>query len=374
VQKYYSLSILALFLLFNSACDFTGTPGNSSEEKIYYLDYENGTIPISELPVGSRVVDLSWEWEYKFGDNYSQEVLHSEHTDSLKVKPVTWLIVAHDFYESSEQNVTLLSEDLIAYYAFDDSNNRGSEYGSNHWGDSGNVNAVHGLRPWLNSEGIHSNEGFYQAFSDNFKHAIVNVDLPNCEWENNTQYITNDHVFIPSAAEIGNKSSVCGQTYPYFKGILRSRASNRIAQLDNLAMWYWTRTPASSNHYMLVGVNPDGGFMDYVASHGDHAVRPVVNLSAEVLVSESKPLPASVNDTTQTPGVELIADQSHIVKGTGLLTTFCFYHSLLNTLKNIVTTFNSYSNSSHSACWLFTWLSNSYALSGCFTFLLLLFG
>jgi hypothetical protein len=314
VQKYYALSMLALFLLFTSACDFTDTAGSNTEEGLYYLDYENGTIPISELPIGSRVVDLSWEWEYRFGENYSQEILHSEHTDSLEVKPVTWIIVAHDFYEGSEQHVTLLSEDLIAYYAFDDSTDRGSEYGSNHWGDSGNFNAKHGLRPWLNSEGIHSSEGFYQAFSDDFKHAILNVNLPNCGWENNIQYITKENVFIPSAAELGNGDSVCGKTYPYFKGILRSRKSNRVAELDNIAAWYWTRTPVPSNCYMLVGVNSGGDFMDYITNHGDHAVRPVVNLSAEVLVSEFKPLPTPINEATQNPEARLIADQSHVTR------------------------------------------------------------
>lgn len=300
------LSTLILILLLTSTCNFIKIPGIHRNEKTYYIDYENGTIPISELPIGSRVEDLTWEWEYRFGENYSEKNWHADQTKTAIVEPITWIIVAHDFYEGADKHVTLLSEDLIACYAFDDSTERGSEYGSNHWGDSGAANAEHGLRPWLNSEGIHNGEGFYRAFSDRFKQAIIAVDLPNCEWDKDRLYTTKENVFIPSAAEIGRQNGICGETYPYFSGIFRSMAKNRIARLGNLNMWYWTRTPASASD-MLIGVNPGGGFMDYVANHGDHAVRPVINLSSEVLVSENKPY----------PGDESIADQDHIERATG---------------------------------------------------------
>jgi hypothetical protein len=126
----------------------------------YYIDYTGGTIPIGDLPIGARVVDPSWEWEFRTGDNYS---------GSGAVKPVTWIAVAKDHYDGLQPHVTLLAEELIGKHAFDDSTNRGSRYGLNHWGDSGINNASRGLRPWLNSSGIHSGEGFYRAFSESFK-------------------------------------------------------------------------------------------------------------------------------------------------------------------------------------------------------------
>lgn len=283
--KYFTPPLLFAILLFTSACNIIDTPGSQEKHNIFYINYENGTIPVSELPIGSRVIDLTWEWEYRFGENYSENTWHPDQAGPSIIKPVTWIVVAHDFYNGNDKHVTLLSEDLIAYYAFDNSTNRGSRYGSNHWGNSGISNAENGLRPWLNSKGIHNNEGFYHSFSEEFKQAIIEVDLPNCEWDIDRIYSTKDKVFIPSAKEMGYHKDTCGTTYPYYGGFFRSMAKNRITKFDNLNMWYWTRSPGYSN-YMVIGVNPGGGFMEYVANHGDHAVRPAVNLRADLFVSE----------------------------------------------------------------------------------------
>ncbi len=48
----------------------------------YYIDYENGTIPIGGLPIGARVVDPSWEWEFRTGRGYAREA-------GDETKPVT---------------------------------------------------------------------------------------------------------------------------------------------------------------------------------------------------------------------------------------------------------------------------------------------
>ncbi len=69
-----------------------------------------------------------------------------------------------------------------------------------------------GLRPWLNSTGIHAGEGFYRAFSENFRSAVLNSDLPNREWQNGSDYSTQDKVFIPSTTELGDTKHE--ETYP----------------------------------------------------------------------------------------------------------------------------------------------------------------
>jgi HEAT repeat protein len=141
----------------------------------YNIDYENGTILIGDLPIGARVVDPSWEWEFRAGDNY---------TGNGEVKPVSWVIVAKNHYGYMERHITLLSEELIGKHVFDNSTDRdheNSKYGYNHWGESGTANATRGLRPWLNSTDIHAGEGFYRAFSDNFKEAVLETTLPNKE-------------------------------------------------------------------------------------------------------------------------------------------------------------------------------------------------
>lgn len=56
----------------------TGQELDSSEnvtiDADYFIDYENGTIPLSKMPIGARVVDPSWEWEYKLGVNHSDYI------------------------------------------------------------------------------------------------------------------------------------------------------------------------------------------------------------------------------------------------------------------------------------------------------------
>ncbi len=63
----------------------------------YYIDYTGGSISIGELPIGARVADPSWEWEFRTGNNYS---------GSGNVKPVTWIVVAKDHYEGLDSHVT----------------------------------------------------------------------------------------------------------------------------------------------------------------------------------------------------------------------------------------------------------------------------
>ena len=104
----------------------------------YYIDDENGTVPIGDLPIRARVVDPSWEWEFRTGSNYTLEA-------GDETKPVTWLVVAKNYYQGFELHVTLLSIELIMCYPLDNSTNRGSDCGSNHWGKSGTNNANRGL-------------------------------------------------------------------------------------------------------------------------------------------------------------------------------------------------------------------------------------
>jgi len=33
----------------------------------YKIDFEKGSIPIGDLPIGARVVDPSWVWEFPTG-------------------------------------------------------------------------------------------------------------------------------------------------------------------------------------------------------------------------------------------------------------------------------------------------------------------
>jgi hypothetical protein len=257
----------------------------------YYIDYENGTIPLGDMPIGARVVDPSWEWEYRLGVDYSDRDWDSYPTPPGEVKPVTWIVVAIDHYEGLEPHVTLLSEDLIGQHTFDNSKGRGHEYdefGYNHWGDSGTANATFGLRPWLNSTGIHSVEGFYRAFSENFKGAVLTTTVPNKEWQNSSTYNTIDNVFIPSTTELGDiqhrDTYQIGSIYPYYQGADNAR---RVAIISGETELYWTRSPDTYSGSHVRFVSLDGKFFHYYgAGYSGYAVRPALNLKSEILVSE----------------------------------------------------------------------------------------
>ncbi len=259
----------------------------------YLIDYENGTIPIGDLPIGARVVDPSWEWDYRLGANYSNKDGRGDPTPAGEVKPVTWIIVAKDHYAGLEPHVTMLAEELIGLYAFDNSTDRDrkdAEFGYNHWGESGTANATRGLHPWLNSTGIHSGEGFYRVFSDSLKEAVLATILPSKEWKNGNSYSTQDHVFIPTTTELGDTDHKLtypiGSAYPYFTG---AGDAKRVARLDEQVWWYWTRSPDSDwAHNVRVVSNP-GQFCGLGAYYGGSAaVRPALNLKSGVLVSEIK--------------------------------------------------------------------------------------
>jgi len=269
----------------------------------YYIDDRNGTIPIGDLPIGARVVDPSWEWEFRSGKIRSDD----NYPDSGVVKPVTWIVVAKDHYDGLESHVTLLAEELIIgkssfdmLSVFDNSTDRGSLYGSNHWGDSGTTNATRGLRPWLNSTDIQAGEGFYQAFSESFKNSVLNTPVPNREWKNGSAYSTRDKVFIPSTTELGDTTNFLtyqiGTVYSYFQGAGNARRVAKTGALNGgtngWGWWYWTRSPDSKHSDIVKVVSLMGDFGGYgydSANYGWCGVRPALNLKSEILASEINP-------------------------------------------------------------------------------------
>ncbi len=265
----------------------------SSLNARYSIDYENGTIPLFDLPIGSRVFDPTWQWEFRLGYNYTNEGAYGLPTDLGENKPVTWIVVAKDHYYLDKPHVTLLAEELIGRHTFDDSTHV-NERGSNHWGDSGtHSSAEYGLRPWLNSTGIHKGEGFYQAFSDNFKNAIITTSLPNHDASKDVEYLTYDIVFIPSTTELGDieheRSNEIGTAYAYFAD---SALEQRAAHLDNSLVEYWTRSPyisSLSGTYYLNIITEDGEFNKPLPSNFNRlGIRPVINLDAGTMVSEAE--------------------------------------------------------------------------------------
>jgi hypothetical protein len=234
-------------------------------------------IPLGDLQIGAMVMDPSWVWEFRTGKNYSGRG---------KIKPVTWIIVAKDHYEGLVPHVTLFAEELIGTYTFNNNTNP-NRSSNNHWGESGTGNATHGLRPWLNSTGIHAGEGFYQAFSGSFKEAVLETTLPNKEWKTGSGYSTQDKVFIPSTTELCDTAHSdtyqIGTVFSHYTG---ARADKRVALFGGETILYWTRSPDSNYGSRVRIVNLTGEFGNNYANIDIYAVRPALNLKSEILVTE----------------------------------------------------------------------------------------
>ncbi len=240
---------------------------------------ESVTQPLGNLQIGDKVVDPSWDWEFRTDGDYTFQ-------DDDEKKPVTWIVVAINHYGPGS-GITLLSEELIGKYAFDNSTNV-HEDGYNRWEDSGtHSSADRGLRPWLNSTGIHEDEGFYHAFSEDFKSGIITTNVPNKVWNTGVDYETTDKVFIPSTTEMGdeehNYTYDIGSVYPYFHG---AENAKRIAQLGAIDTRYWTRSPSISQPCFLRRVSLSGGFVSFWTNRSHTGIRPVLNMKPETLVTE----------------------------------------------------------------------------------------
>ena len=280
ITKVFVLTLL-FFFVFSLAGGYLPLSGNGAWGVT--KAEASGTQQLGDLEIGDKVVDKSWEWEHRTGDDYS---------DTGETKPVTWIVVAKDHYGEGS-GVTLLSEELIGRHAFDNSTHI-SNWGYNHWGESGtHASADRGLRPWLNSTGIHDEAGFYRTFSPFFKNAIVEITLPNKHWEEGETYNTKDKVFIPSTTELGDITHSytyeIGTVYEHFIG---ATDGIRIAQLGGSDWWYWTRSP----HLQYSGrdlryVKDEGGFGNGSAADGDKVcsgVRPALNLSSDIFVTAAQ--------------------------------------------------------------------------------------
>ena len=281
----------------------------------YKIDYENGNIHIGEISIGSIASDPSWEWEFRTGNDYNEMLLNrtdGTHTDSEK-KPVTWIVVAKDHYSDLVPHVTLLAEELIGKFCFDVRKKRHrfiflSELcGEVMWSLSGDFDAKRGLRSWLNSTGIHSKEGFYQAFSGNFAKTVLTTHVP-CRDIHGKKYTTQDKVFVPSTKELGDTLEgvvdpdeiarlSAGAMYKYFSDAENEDAFDyyayhktipkRLAKLADNYWRYWTR---SIGHCLLDvhSVTQNGVFNSDNPICGWCGVRPVLNIKAETLVSKIK--------------------------------------------------------------------------------------
>ena len=132
------------------------------------------------------------------------------------------------------------------------------------------------------------NEQHIQCLDPVIRACLVNVPIPTTDGHvNGTWSATVRNLmrkcFSLSAAEVGNGGSD-GTAFSYL-----STQANRIAYQDETttAVYWWLRSPYSSNYGYAYNVNTDGGVRNNDVYYGFYCARPALALSSEILVSDS---------------------------------------------------------------------------------------
>jgi len=261
---------------------------------------------ISNLPIGAKV---------KFG--------HYE-VESEGAMPIIWTIVAKNHPGYPANSITLHTEKIIDLRCFDakEPNNTISDrkkYGNNRY-------SVSNIDQWLNKAGsaaggwyvaqhnydqapnaanveyntpYDTRPGFLYHFSAEERDAILYTTLRVVKPSGGYEDITR-RVFLPSRTEVGlaNEGGIAEGTAWGFYTSSATRIAYLTAQAFNNTLsdfkpstidedWYWwLRTPLSSySHSVRVVIT--GGTVEYAASTGYIGVRPALNLTSSLLVSDT---------------------------------------------------------------------------------------
>lgn len=257
---------------------------------------------LSNLPVGAKV---------KFG-KYS--------VNGEPAQSITWLIVAknHDGTPAYPTNsCTLLTEKLIDMRAFD-AREVGSDYGNSNY-------SVSNIDQWLNSDakggewfvakhsydsaptndnvgngtGYAHRPGFLNAFSNVEKNNILTTNIRVRGGDGSEDIIRK--VFLPSTTELGTYVSPDeikeGAEWAYFKTILSETSLTEQAFQNSLSTskpasveaphYWWTRSRAYSDSTRIVYKGHLSEAVGYTCERGDVGVRPALNLSSSVKVTDT---------------------------------------------------------------------------------------
>ena len=239
--------------------------------------------------------------------------------------PIAWVIGDKNHTGFPASSVTLVAERMLTLKCFDATESGGGNsresYGNNRY-------IYANIRQWLNKAGTgwytrqHSydrppsnanvwsnyNEydaeaGFKTGFSAEFLAAILPTTLivakPSCDG-GGSETLT-DGIFLLSMAEVGlgsengiaegsvlamfsdNNSRKC---YPTTQAVSNSEYTNSSLSASQ-PWWWWLRSPDAGNGCIACFVYMDGARSSGGAYNGHWGVRPALNLSSEILVSDT---------------------------------------------------------------------------------------
>ena len=250
---------------------------------------------LSNLPVGAKV---------KFG----------RINLNGSIEEIEWRVVAKNhagYYAYPDNSVTLHSLYAVATQAFDAREINGTDgvhnYGRNRY-DISNLNQ------WLNSVAeagkwyvaqsdvdapptssnvtanpYYDKAGFLNLFTENEYRAILDTDL-NISYPTGGAFPTDVKksikVFLPSRREVGFSSSdkKDGNNWGYYSSNT-SRITTKMGATSNVG--WWLRTASTDNLYNVFIVNTSGASYYTTATDGSVGVRPAMNITGSLLVSDT---------------------------------------------------------------------------------------
>lgn len=268
---------------------------------------------LSNLAVGSKV---------KFG---------KYQVNTEDAQPIIWTIVAknHQCTPSYPENaITLHATEILDLRCFDAKEPSNSNYDRKNYGN--NRYSVSNIDQWLNKDAAggawysaaHSTDqspnsssvvyantqyasrpGFLNGFTDDEKAAILSTTIrvvkPSVDGGSYEDVVRK--VFLPSTTEVGlsNENSIAeGAAWGYYTsntariGYLTQQCfsntpSSSKPSSKTTAWYWWLRTPRYSYAYFARLVDSDGRLGSSDACRGHFGVRPALNLSSSLLVSDS---------------------------------------------------------------------------------------
>lgn len=262
------------------------------------------SIDISALPVGAKVKDT--------GTTYYGS-------------PIIWQVADKNHSGYPANSVTLVAANILKIAAFDAKESGNSN--SNRRGFGNNRYALSNIRQWLNKSGSswyvaqHSADatpssenvsynpydgqsGFLTDFSAQMKAALLDTTLTvaKATVDGGGSESVVDKVFLLSKQEagLGSENSIAeGSLLALFSSDNSSRlckptanaVSNSNYTESSLSAsqdwWWWLRSPHSSMSNGVRAVYTNGGNSIYDANIGKGGIRPALNLSSGILISES---------------------------------------------------------------------------------------
>ena len=257
---------------------------------------------LSNLPIGAKI---------KFGK-------HSVNGETAQ--PITWVIVAKNHSGYPANSVTCLAEKIIDLRCFDNTepNNTNSDRKSN----GNNDYAVSNISQWLNSQSSswytaahsadqppiagyssHGTEysnrpGFLSNFTNGEIGSILNTSLEVMKYSYSSETMT-CKLFIPSLTELGISFDMSdGTSWRYFenassrRALLTSQCYNNTLSAykpnTETSYWYWwTRTSRYETSYYTYTIDLDGNKGMTKACSGEMGVRPAMNLSSTLSISNT---------------------------------------------------------------------------------------